>query len=327
MIVVNIITHNKADMGRTKQEWLEEVESHIPPKNRIVDRNRAITAQYASWYLQKPDLFKWAGMAAFASRQVGLALAVAELMHTPGGFSQPVESREEGFSLDPGKLFRQAVNTLLYIPSMMHSFAARQLLLADLDEIRRGNNGIFYDIAWAHAAYLEEGIAGIERNCGPEEEEYMLEGFRRIDQGSRILLETGGEEEARNMIREGNILLLKHEQIRTLQPIFDAISPIGKIVVSFGSELDFPEPASKPSFSTHAGYLETLTGAKSVTDPVHRWKWIEEQVLPSWEKADCSFRELSTIGKHLESFAALEPAMMHHVTTFARRLLDIPGIA
>jgi hypothetical protein len=148
-----------------------------------------------------------------------------------------------------------------------------------------------------------------------------------IDQGLCILSDNGNEEDARCKIRKGNVLLLKHEQIRTLQPIFDAISPIGKVVVSFGCELEFPEPAAKPSFSTHAGYLETMTGARSVTDPVHRWKWIEEQVLPSWENADRSFGESSSLRTQLESFAAFEPAMIHHVTGFAQRLLDISGVA
>lgn len=310
-------------MAKSRQEWIDEVESRIPPKNNIVERNRAITAQYASWYLRKPELFKWAGMAAFASRQVGLALAVAELMHGPGSLISAVRSDDDGPAADAGKLLRQAVGALLSVPSIMHSLAARQLLLSDLDEIRHGNNSIYYDIAWAHAAYLEEGIVGIEQNCVPEEKEYMLGGFRLIDRGDRMLREGSNEEEARKAVREGNVLLLRHEQIRTLQPIFDAISPFGKIVVSFGSELDFPEPGAKPSFSTHAGYLETLFGWKSVTDSSCRWQWIEESVLPSWERLDSSFTISSPMKRELEAFAALEPALVHHVAAFARKLFGM----
>ncbi|NTU97606.1 MAG: hypothetical protein HGA62_07330 [Chlorobiaceae bacterium] len=311
-------------MGKSRQEWIDEVESRIPRKNNIVERNRAVTAQYASWYLQKPELFKWAGMAAFASRQVGLALAVAELMHGPGMFIAADTPEEVATPEDAGKFFRKGALALLSVPSIMHSFAAGQLLLSDLDEIRRGNNSIYYDIAWAHAAYLEDGIIGIEQNCGPEETEFMLGGFRLIDQGARMLREGRGEEEARKNIREGNVLLLRHEQIRTLQPIFDAISPFGKIVVSFGSELDFPEPGAKPSFSTHAGYLETLLGWKSVTDSSCRWKWIEESVLPSWEKLDSSFAVSSPMKRELDALAALEPALVHHVAAFARKLFGMP---
>ena len=313
-------------MSRLKEEWIEQLEAGLPPKERIVERNTAITAQYAAWYLQKPELFKWSGMAAFASKQVGIALAFSELMHAPDQIVIQEETQDEGFSFDPGKLFRSALNTLFSVPSFMHSVAARQLFLSDLDEIRRGNNSIFEDIAWAHAAYLECGIAEIEKNCG--DGEYMLQGFRMIDAGSRLLNNEPKNEEARRMIWEGNVLLLRHEQIQTLQPVFDAISQQGRIVVSFGSELDFSGalPNVKASFSSFSGYFETLSGIKSVTDRDHRWQWIEKDVLPAWEKVDCTFCEGSGLKKQLEAFAAGESAMIHQVKQYAANLFHLPGI-
>jgi hypothetical protein len=316
--------------GKSRQEWNDCMESRTPRKSRIVERNRAITAQYALWYLGNPELFKWAGMAAFASRQVGLALAVSELMHMPGSFSTSGTAADENYFADPGKLLRQAAGALLYLPSLMHSFAARQLLLQDLDEIRQGNNNIFYDIAWAHAAFLEGGIDEIERNIEPGEEEYMLLGFRMIAEGNRKLSEGSGREEACSLIHEGNIQLFRHEQLRTLQPVFDALSPQGKMIVSFGSELDFPDlpegaPGTKPSFSTHAGYFETLFGRKSVADPGDRWQWIEENVLPAWEKLDRSYGEGTPLKRQLEAFAAREPAMEHHLALFARKIFGLEG--
>jgi hypothetical protein len=315
-------------MSRMKQEWIELLESGLPPKERIVERNIAITAQYAAWYLQKPELFKWSGMAAFASRQVGIALAFSELMHAPDQIMIQNEPQEEGFSFDPGRFFRSAVNNLFSIPSFMHSAAARQLFLTDLDEIRRGNNNIFADIAWAHAAYLECGIAGIEKNCGEGEGEYMLQGFRMIDEGSRLLDKGDDQENARSMIREGNVLLLRHEQLNTLQPVFDAISQQGRIIVSFGSELDFSGAVEnvKASFSSFSGYFETLTGMRSVTDRDHRWQWIEKDVLPAWDRVDCTYGEGSGLKKQLELFAAGESTMIHQVRQYAANLLHIPGI-
>ena len=314
-------------MSRLKEEWIKQLESGLPPKERIVERNIAITAQYAAWYLQKPELFKWSGMAAFASRQVGIALAFSELMHAPDQIVIQEETQDEGFSFDPGKLFRSALNTLFSVPSFMHSVAARQLFLSDLDEIRRGNNSIFEDIAWAHAAYLECGIAEIEKNCAGEADDYMLKGFRMIDEGASMLEKKNNDEAARRMIREGNVLLLRHEQIQTLQPVFDSISQQGRIVVSFGSELDFSGalPNVKASFSSFSGYFETLTGIKSVTDREHRWQWIEKDVLPAWEKVDCTFCEGSGLKKQLEAFVAGESAMIHQVKEYAANLFRIPG--
>lgn len=319
-------------MGKSRQEWNDEVESRIPPKSRIVERNRSITAQYAAWYLGNPELFKWAGMAAFASSQVGLAIAVAELMNPPGSISSAGTAKDETSFPDPGRLLGQAAGALLYIPSLMYSFAAGQFLLRDLEEIRRGNNGIFYDIGWAHAAFLEGGIGEIERNIVSGEEEYLLGGFRMIEEGRRLLASGSREALPGMLIWEGNVRLLRHEQLMTLQPVFNALSLQGRVIASLGSELDFPEPAEgvpavKPSFSTHAGYLETITGWKSVSDPDHRWAWIEESVLPSWEKLDKSFAEGTPLKKRLEAFAAQEPAMVHYVAAFARRLFGTSGSA
>lgn len=314
-------------MIRSKEEWIRELESRLPPRERIVERNIAITAQYAAWYLQKPELFKWSGMAAFASRQVGIALAFSELMHAPEQIVIQDTAPDEGFSFDPGRMFRSALSTLLSVPSFMHSAAARQLFLADLDEIRRGNNSIYADISWAHAAYLEGGIDEIGKNCGDQEGEYMLQGFRMIDEGSRLLDRGEHKVEAGRMIREGNVLLLRHEQINTLQPVFDSISQQGRIVISFGSELDFSGAVEneKASFSSFSGYFETLTGMKSVTDRGNRWQWIEKDVLPAWERVDCTYCEGSALKKQLESFAAGETAVLHQVTQYAANLFRIPG--
>ncbi len=314
-------------MSLSKKEWIERLEIELPPKPMIVERNLAITAKYADWYLQKPELFKWAGMAAFASRQVGLALAFSELLHAPSRIAQP----EKGFSLDPGWLFRAALNAIVSVPSFLHSLAARQLFMADLDEIRRGNNAIFFDIGWAHALYQESGLEEIEKNCSEPEDEYMLQGFRLIDEGAKILAQGSREEEAREKIWEGNILLLRHEQIKTLQPIFDAITPQGRILVSFGSELDFSgamlnDSNAKASFSTFSGYFETLSGLRSITDGRHRWNWIENEVLPVWKRVESTYCAASLLQKQLQLFAAREPALMQQVTQFASKLYSIPGM-
>lgn len=290
-------------MSRTKQEWNELLESELPPKERMTERNRAITAHYAGWYLKKPELFKWSGMAAFASHQVGVALGVAEMMHAPEKFASGSLQQDVGAPFDLGRLFQQGVNTLLFIPSYMHSMAAQQLLLADLDQLQRGNNNIFADIGWAHALYLESGFNELEKNCGEQEREYMYEGFRLIDEGAQLLKSGVEEERAQRMIWEGNVLLLRHEQINTLQPIFDAISPQGRIVVSFGSELDF-SGGVKASFSTYSGYFETLTGMKSVTESRYRWAWIENDVLPAWKQMECTFCEGSALEMVLRQLAA-----------------------
>jgi len=43
----------------------------LPPEDQVIKRNRTITTYYAQLYKQEPQLYKWAGMAAFASFHIG----------------------------------------------------------------------------------------------------------------------------------------------------------------------------------------------------------------------------------------------------------------
>jgi hypothetical protein len=318
-------------MPRTKEQWIEQLESELPPLFQFTERNRSITAHYAAWYLQKPDLFKWSGMAAFASRQVGIALVFAELMHAPEQFHSPLLVERRSFSLDPMELVRIAAGWMLYFPSLLHQFASKQFLLADLELIRKGNNAIFNDIAWAHAAYLEGGLGEVRRLCGDDEKEYLLSGFTMIDEGARLLEIPDRETEARELIREGNVKLLRHEQMTTLQPVFDLLSPPGRVVVSFGSDLDFSDAVhdgwAQASFSLWSGYWETLTGIRSVTNSRDRWMWIEEAVLPVWQGVDAGFCDNSPLKNRMLSLAACEPALIHDVKRFAENLYRIVSFA
>lgn len=315
-------------MYRTKEQWRELLESELPALQDFTARNRAITAHYAAWYLQKPDLFKWSGMAAFASRQVGIALVFTELIHAPEQFHSLLPGERRRFSLDPMDLVRMATGMMLYFPSLLHEFASRQFLLSDLEIIRKGNNAIFSDIAWAHAAYLDGGIEEVGRLCGDDEKEYLLSGFTMIDEGARLLGVPDRETEAKQLIHEGNVKLLRHEQMTTLQPVFDLLSPLGRIVVSFGSDLDFSDAVhdgskAQASFSLWSGYFETLTGKKSVTDSRDRWRWIEEAVLPVWQSVDAGFSGNSPLKSRMRSLAACEPAMIHEVKQFAENMYRI----
>jgi hypothetical protein len=68
----------KRPMSDPREPWIAQAEESLPPESQVCRRNRAITATYARLYLRQRDLFKWAGMAAFASFQVGLALEPLE---------------------------------------------------------------------------------------------------------------------------------------------------------------------------------------------------------------------------------------------------------
>ena len=109
----------------------------------------------------------------------------------------------------------------------------RLLLTEDANTIRATNNAIFNDIFWVHLAYItaEDGIEHL-RALLQEERHYVpvLAGFEAIDQGRRAL-EDGrapakAGQRADDLIWEGNIELLDHEQRAVVQPNFDRLSRI-----------------------------------------------------------------------------------------------------
>ncbi|MCG8342485.1 MAG: hypothetical protein MI684_06570 [Chlorobiales bacterium] len=319
-------------MLRSKEEWKADAESRLPSCEEIIPRNRAITSYYARLYLDHHDIFKWAGMAAFASSQVGVALTFVEIMLTPGRMMEDGGYQKAGDLFEGvGNFVAGAARTLFSLPFSVYDFASRNILLNDLEEIRKGNNAIYNDIAWAHRAYLEGGLAEIEKNISESERAFLFAGFRMIDEG-RALMRSGNDfEKAKALIRDGNIKLLRHEQINTLGPIFGAISLPGRIVVSFGSELNFGEAAPagcapRSSFADHFGYLETLTGNRSVIDPEHRWQWIEESVLPAWYAVDEGFLTWKGTARRFKSMAEGEPNMFQQLSHFASTLSFLPEL-
>jgi len=288
-------------MLRTKAEWLQVVESGLPPDERFSERNLAITARYARWYLDYPGQFKWAGMAAFASRQVGIAVVSAEMLLAPERLA--------------------AANPLLWL----HRMASGMFMIRDLEEMRMGNNSIFHDIAWAHAAYLEGGLDEIEGNAVGTDRNQLLEGFRLIDRG----VKTGGgfSEASLRLIWQGNMALLRHEQTEVLQPVFDRLSPGGRVLASFGSELDFSgrfpsDPRCVASFPSFHGYLETIAGMRSIADAGHRWKWIDSCVMPAWMEADRRMQEDPALKHELISMAAAEPGALRRIAEFTGGLVS-----
>ena len=177
-----------------------------------------ISSRYAWIYKLLPDCFKWAGMAAFASHHVRLAL-----------FPFRLDRDRTGFVDIPHSLGRQRV-----------------LLLSDVDTIRATNNAIFDDIFWVHLAYgtADDGIERLRALLGAEPHyAAVLAGFEAIDRGHRVLVDGTATPEARraagDLIWEGNVQLLEHEQRALVQPNLDRLSCAFARLFSIGSALTF----------------------------------------------------------------------------------------
>jgi hypothetical protein len=210
-----VLRHGTPD---TIAGWKALADGLLTNQSCVFHRNLEISSRYAWIYKFLPAYFKWAGMAAFASHHVRLAL-----------FPLRLDRDRTGYVDIPHSLGRRKV-----------------LLIADVNTIRKTNNAIFDDILWVHLAYAaaEDGIECLrallraERHYAP-----VLSGFEAIDRGRRVLEDRTATAEARraaeDLIWEGNVLLLEHEQRALVQPNLDGLSCPFARLFSIGSALSF----------------------------------------------------------------------------------------
>ena len=208
----------RSGMPDTIAGWKAVADSLLTDQSCAFHRNVEISSRYAWIYKFLPACFKWAGLAALASHHVRLAL-----------FPFRLDTDRTGYVDIPHSLGRQKL-----------------LLMQDVNTIRATNNAIFDDIFWVHLAYAtaDDGLErlrallGAERHYAP-----VLSGFETIDQGRRVLEDSTAAPEARrtavDLIWEGNLVLLEHEQRALVQPNFDGLSCAFARLVSMGSVTSF----------------------------------------------------------------------------------------
>jgi hypothetical protein len=246
----------------------------------VFHRNLEISSRYAWIYKFRPAYLKWAGMAAFASHHVRLAL-----------FPFRLDRDRTGYVDIPHSLGRRRV-----------------LLISDVNTIRETNNAIFDDIFWVHLAYAsaDDGIERLrallraERHYAP-----VLAGFETIDQGRRVLEDGTASAEARGtaeeLIWKGNIQLLEHEQRALVQPNLDGLSCAFARLFSIGSALSFEVRGVRNEVSYFTSfYYYALTGGirqvlhaqawPRITRFDDRWRWIVTCIVPRFQRFDVHTR-------------------------------------
>ena len=256
--------------------WKTLVDGLLTDQPCVFHRNLEISSRYAWIYKLLPDCFKWAGMAAFASHHVRLALFPFRLDTDRGGYVDI-----------PRSLGRQ-----------------KALLLTDVDTIRSTNNAIFDDIFWVHLAYgtAEDGIERLRTLLGPEPHyAAVLAGFEAIDRGHRVLEDRTATAEARraadDLIWQGNVQLLEHEQRALVQPNLDRLSCAFARLFSIGSALTFEVRGVRHEVSYFTSfYLYSLTrGIRQalqaqawprITRFDDRWGWIVTSIVPRFRRFD-----------------------------------------
>lgn len=222
-----------------------------------VQQNMLITKAYAELYLEKPKVFKWTGMAAFASDMVGAGILAGKTVDIAGdAFKRSTEFIDQLFKKKPTTPQERRRN------------------ITDLDNMLiAGNKAVFRDIYWQHLVYRDAGIDELNRlisSSGLTQKQMLIDGWSKIAAGDK----TG----ASGLVWEGNALLLKYEQSVTLQKVYDAH---GNLAADLSYFMVSPLPWQIARF-------DKSFPSGSVGDLQKRWKWIEGELLPHWKALDAS---------------------------------------
>lgn len=152
-------------------------------------RNRLISAKYAELYLMNRN-FRWAGLAAYASKQVGCAMDHAQKV--VNGEDTPLLSR---------------------IPNrLVQGYEAASALGAQYtyEMLGHGNRELFLDVYPMHLFFLNHGFAKMQECAGerfPPPPPEAMKGFEAI----------AGENPSESDLNESLQQLALHEQINSLQ--------------------------------------------------------------------------------------------------------------
>jgi hypothetical protein len=212
-----------------------------------------------------------------------------------------------------------------------HSLRRPKLLLTqDVNTIRATNNAIFNDLFWVHLAYVtaDDGIERLrallqaERHNAP-----VLAGFEAIDQGRRVLEDEMASAEARHaagdLIWEGNVELLEHEQRALVQPNFDRLSCSSAWLVAIGSATSFEVRGVRQEIADFTSfYLYSFTRGlphalrarawPRITRFEDRWRWLVASVVPRFRRFDAD--------------TALVDASLRHIFDEARDFASTPCV-
>ena len=245
-------------------ECRRHIVCRLADETLLLERNAQISASYAALYLRHETLFKWCGMAAFASQHIRKLLRLRASSETDQNSARAL---------------------------------AGLISLQEVETIRIINNAIHDDIFWAHLVYdgCEEGLARLRAMTLGTTYEPLAAGFALIEEGRQLLDQS--PERGAELIWKGNIALLRHEQEAVVQPFLSRLSCMFARVFSLGSSLNY-EPRGVIDCMRYCSsfYVYMLMRGSSVllrsrTLPRldildQRWRWIERVLVPKFRRLE-----------------------------------------
>lgn len=249
-------------------KWREEIDQKLPLRDDVLERNKAITSEYSKMYRLNPKIYKWAGMAAFASFHMG------EQMHTQDWKSSDIMNLEE--------LCNKGIN------SQQENFQLIRII----------NNKIFNDIGWVHIAYCDERFEEFESMLSQEGNyDTILGAFQKLNRGRKLLDDRKYEKLGERLVWEANCDILWHEQADVVQPLFDQLSKVFSLGMTFCASFDYQINNTKTDWKTHSSFIFYMLFhgfdkvwkngfVPDVTNLEHRWHWIDNKLLEIWKDTE-----------------------------------------
>jgi hypothetical protein len=223
-------------------------------------------------YMQNPDKFKWAGLAALMSGKIGCFNALFEYFAKSVALGKIKEWYDESNDL----IKQNASETIAEWYNNSGDYVKKEIYTKVKkinDDIMAGNKAVFEDIFWQHIAFSQKGIAEIERLFYEKRlHKSAYEAWKLIANGK---------------VWEGNLILLKYEQENVLQDIIYDTHPnswwwSNLFTTEYLGIVVSPVPDHYNEFP-----------GKDIANFEERWKWIVEDIMPAWEsfETDANNRE------------------------------------
>lgn len=277
----------------------KEAEDIVAPGGTLIanpiERNRAINAAYARLWLHD-QRFQWAGLAAFASKQVGCGLlhaaqSIEAIEAESAAWQKLRESRSEHGLLTPDRMQEQSEHLRQAqqadannpLPLLDKAFTGENPSLAQeqfmyvYEMMALGNTTLFLDIYPLHAFFAKRGFKAmkkcLEKRAGiyghPKFPVLWLVDQEKLKFG-RFQAEVLAGFQA---IEEGNVAksvaaLAVHEQINILQPIMYENARLVTLLrgnhAYYVTNISFLPKIAQPIELTLAGQCERLDDGRTV---------------------------------------------------------------
>lgn len=248
----------------------------LPPEEEVIKRNRTITTYYAQLYQNEPQLYKWAGMAAFASFHIGDKLRMWNWKNS-------------------------GIKTMSFTCTKKN-----RSLEDDFQVIRIINNKIFSEIGWAHLAFSQLSFSEFKALLLEKgKHQIIIQAFEKLHNAREHLKHKGNSASMNTLIWEANTEILWHEQSEVVQPLFDRLSSLFSGAMTFFASFDYKINHHQTTWKTPSRFILYMLFngfnivkrnnlIPEVTNLQHRWFWISNDLLKKWKTVESNGTLITT---------------------------------